>query len=425
MGCIETRVKEHKAKKIKKKIAKGWNVCCNYSYAVNGRIWILWRAHIQVQITHMTNQFIHCCIEDTSTQFKTHLSIIYAQNDGHQRENLWRDHRQINIPTQETWLLSGDFNNVLSSKDIIGSPVTAAEIQGFKDVIDDLQLTPLRAKGWNYTWTNKQGTGSRVYSKIDWALGNYQWIQQYGHVEADILNPSSIIQQVWNQCYDGAPMQQIWCKLKNMNEQLKEINAYMASYKQSLEQAREKLDIIQSQIKQDPLAHALFNEEKAALDEIEKWSNVEEQVMRQKSKACWIECGDANTKYFQAQWKIRSNQNSITSIYTDTGMKLTEPKLVEQEFISVFQSLMGDCATELPCANTAIIKEGPPLTISQQRTLIQNVTMEEITEAVREMPKDKATGVDGFPMEFFTRNWEIVKDDIFAAVKDFFLPTDC
>ncbi|XP_019224938.1 PREDICTED: uncharacterized protein LOC109206559 [Nicotiana attenuata] len=213
----------------------------------------------------------------------------------------------------------------------------------------------------------------------------------------------SIIQQVWNQCYDGAPMQQIWCKLKNMKEQLKEINAYMASYKQSLEQAREKLDIIQSQMKQDLLAQAPFNEEKAALDEIEMWSNVEEQVMRQKSKACWIECGDANTKYFHAQWKIRSIQNSITSIYTDTGMKLTEPKLVEQEFISVFQSLMGDSSTELPCANTTI-----------------NVTIEEITEAVREMPKDKAPGVDGFPVEFFTRNWEIVKDDIFVAVKDFF-----
>ncbi|XP_019237091.1 PREDICTED: uncharacterized protein LOC109217306 [Nicotiana attenuata] len=188
----------------------------------------------------------------------------------------------------------------------------------------------------------------------------------------------SIIQQVWKQYYEGAPMQQIWSKLKNMKEQLKEVNAYMASYKQRLEQAREKLDIIQSQIKQKPMSQTLFNEEKITLDEIEKWSNVEEQVMRQKSKACWIECGDANTKYFHAQWKIRSSQNSITSIYTDT----------------------------------AIIKEGPCLTISQQRTLIQDVTMEEITEAIREMPKDKAPGVDGFPVEFFTRNWELVKEDI-------------
>ncbi|XP_019264805.1 PREDICTED: uncharacterized protein LOC109242395 [Nicotiana attenuata] len=357
MGCIETRVKEHKAKKIQGKIAKGWNVCCNYSNAVNGRI-----------------------------------CIIYAQNDGNQREKLWRDLRGLTIPSQEAWLLSGDFNNVLSSEHTIGSPVTDAEIKRFKDVIDDLQLTPLRAKGWHYTWTNKQGSDSRVYSKIDWALGNYQWIQQYGYIEANFLNPSvsdhspilikcgrqqlmhpkpfrlytnimelpqfqNIMQQVWKQHYEGAPMQQIWSKLKNMKEQLKEVNAYMASYKQRLEQAREKLDIIQTQIKQNPLSQSLFNEEKITLDETEKWSNMEEQVMRQKSKACWIECGDANTKYFHARWKIRSSHNSITSIYTDTGLKLNEPKLVEQEFINVFQSLMGNCATEIPCANTAIIRE--------------------------------------------------------------------
>ncbi|XP_019259313.1 PREDICTED: uncharacterized protein LOC109237461 [Nicotiana attenuata] len=335
MGCIETRVKEHKAKKIQGKIAKGWNVCCNYSNAVNGRIWLLWKAHIQLQIIHMTDQFIQCCIEDTNSQFKTNFSIIYAQNDGNQRENLWRDLRGLTIPSQEAWLLSGDFNNVLSSEDRIGSPVTDAEIKRFKDVIDDLQLTLLSAKGWHYTWTNKQGSDSRVYSKIDWALGNYQWIQQYGHIEADFLNPSvsdhspilikcgrqqlmhpkpfrlytnimelpqfqNIMQQVWKQHYEGAPMQQIWSKLKNMKEQLKEVNAYMASYKQRLEQAREKLDVIQTQIKQNPLSQSLFNEEKITLAEIEKWSNVEEQVMRQKSKACWIEYGDANTKYFHA-----------------------------------------------------------------------------------------------------------------------------
>ncbi|XP_019248642.1 PREDICTED: uncharacterized protein LOC109227903 [Nicotiana attenuata] len=270
-------------------------------------------------------------VEDHRTQFKAQLSVVYAQNDGHKRKSLWRDLRQINISSQEVWLLSGDFNNVLSSEDRIRSPVTAAEVAGLKGIIDDLQLTPLRAKGWHYTWTNKQGTGSRVYSKIDWALGNYQWIQQYGHVEADYMNPSvsdhspilikcgsqkllhpkpfklytnvmdhpqfqNIVQQTWQKKYEGVSMQKIWCKLKSLKEQLKEINAYMASYKQKLDQARERLDIVQNQMKQNLLAQSLINEEKEAIGEIEKWSKVEEQVLRQKSKASWIECGDANTK---------------------------------------------------------------------------------------------------------------------------------
>nr|XP_018634159.1 uncharacterized protein LOC104119208 [Nicotiana tomentosiformis] len=53
----------------------------------------------------------------------------------------------------------------------------------------------------------------------------------------------------------------------------------MASYKQKLEQAREKLDIVHNQIQQDPLAQDLFDLEKDTLANIEKWSNIEEQEL--------------------------------------------------------------------------------------------------------------------------------------------------
>lgn len=64
--------------------------------------------------------------------------------------------------------------------------------------------------------------------------------------------------------------------------------------------------------------------------------------MRQKARATWIECGDSNTKYFHAQWKLRVTHNAIVSIYTESGEKLTNPKMVEEEFIVVFASIMGD-----------------------------------------------------------------------------------
>lgn len=231
----------------------------------------------------------------------------------------------------------------------------------------------------------------------------------------------NILQQVWSQGGHGTPMQQIWHKLKEMKQQLKDLNRYMASYQQKLIQAREKLDIIQSQLRSNPGSIQLFNEEKEAILNIEKWSNVEEQVLRQKSKATWIDCDDSNTKYFHAQWKMRSSQRNISSIYTDTGTKLTVPLAIEQEFIAVFKSLMGDRPKEVPCLNSAIVKEGGCLSLEQQRTLIKEVTMEEITAAVKEMPNDKAPGVDGFTVEFFTKNWETVKMDVFAATKEFFI----
>lgn len=81
MECIETRFKLHKSQKIQKKIAQGWNVCSNYPNAPNGRIWILWETHSQIEIIHVTDQFIHCLVEDTSSKFTAYFSVVYAQND--------------------------------------------------------------------------------------------------------------------------------------------------------------------------------------------------------------------------------------------------------------------------------------------------------------------------------------------------------
>lgn len=134
----------------------------------------------------------------------------------------------------------------------------------------------------------------------------------------------------------------------------------------------------------------------------------------------WIDYGDSNTAYFHAQWKIRSSLNSITSIYTEAGMKLIDPNQVEQEFIFVFVGLMGDCTKSLPCLNTEIVRTGTCLTIQQQRKLIQEVTKEEILALIKAMPKNKSPGVDGFPIEFFTKNWDLVGKDILLTVKQFF-----
>lgn len=50
----------------------------------------------------------------------------------------------------------------------------------------------------------------------------------------------------------------------------------------------------------------------------------------------------------------------------------------------------------------------------------QKVKPEEIHEAIKTMPTDKALGVDGSPIEFFTKNWEIVQKDELQTVQQFF-----
>ncbi|KAH0685970.1 hypothetical protein KY284_016523 [Solanum tuberosum] len=160
-GCLETRVKENKAHQVLKKVGRYWNYCYNYPHGVNGKVWLLWKKHLDVQILHIHEQFIHCVVDNVAASISVLLTIVYARNEQSQREVLWKELQGMGANIQCPWILSGDFNNVLANEERIGLPVTQAEIVGFKEMVNTLQLTALRTKGCFFTWCNKQQATSR------------------------------------------------------------------------------------------------------------------------------------------------------------------------------------------------------------------------------------------------------------------------
>ncbi|XP_060182214.1 uncharacterized protein LOC132611870 [Lycium barbarum] len=174
-------------------------------------------------------------------------------------------------------------------------------------------------------------------------------------------------------------MYNLWKKLKN----LKVLNNYLASYSQKLQQASQKLEITQASLRVQPMDQSLIDQEKATLLEIAKWRNIEELALRQKSKSNWITSRDSNSKYFHAQCKIRASRNTITSVYADNGSKITDPVLVETEFISFFTKHMGTAAEEMPCLNSETIRRGPCLSYQQKFDLIRDMTNVEILAAIK------------------------------------------
>ncbi|OIT19716.1 hypothetical protein A4A49_59088, partial [Nicotiana attenuata] len=108
-------------------------------------------------------QFIHCEVMDTVRQKKWYFTVIYAYNDWNARQQLWVQLAGIGANINDEWLISGDFNNVLNADDRIGAPITQAEVQGFKDFLDNMQLTPLKSTGC--------------------------WMMNNGYIEAEFLNP--------------------------------------------------------------------------------------------------------------------------------------------------------------------------------------------------------------------------------------------
>ena len=58
------------------------------------------------------------------------------------------------------------------------------------------------------------------------------------------------------------------------------------------------------------------------------------------------------------------------------------------------------------------------ITEEQNLALTREITLEEVEEAVKEKPNDKAPGSDGFTINFYKAYWEIVKTEVWEVVED-------
>lgn len=52
--------------------------------------------------------------------------------------------------------------------------------------------------------------------------------------------------------------------------------------------------------------------------------------------------------------------------------------------------------------------------------MLEAISREEVHNIVLSLPNDKAPGIDGFPVEFFKKNWQMVVQEVTGVVLDFF-----
>ncbi|XP_059315648.1 uncharacterized protein LOC132066340 [Lycium ferocissimum] len=85
----------------------------------------------------------------------------------------------------------------------------------------------------------------------------------------------------------------------------------------------------------------LADVEHVTLQQLEKWSLIEEKILQQKSRATWIKLGDGNNKYFSVVIKDRKQRKQINVLTSLAGPTLHEPAAIQHEIISFYKSLMA------------------------------------------------------------------------------------
>ncbi|KAL0297842.1 UNVERIFIED_CONTAM: hypothetical protein Sangu_3176600 [Sesamum angustifolium] len=110
-------------------------------------------------------------------------------------------------------------------------------------------------------------------------------------------------------------------------------------------------------------------------------------------------------------------QGTIFGIRHD-GEYLTDSIAIKNSVASFFQRLLTAEPVFPEEMDSEYLEDG--LTDEDRRSLCIMPTLKEVWEAVFSIDLDSVAGPDGFGAAFFDTCWEIISEDVFAAVTEFF-----
>ncbi|XP_060190353.1 uncharacterized protein LOC132619470 [Lycium barbarum] len=381
-----------------------WEIFTDYPAVPNGRIWVCWKHQkIRVRVLYSDSQLVHCIVEDRDSYFKCTMTFVCGLNTEVERKALWHQLRSLNTSINDPWVILGDFNTMLSVGDRINAaPVHPTELIDFQDCVEDIGVGQLTRRGCHYSWCNKRDAGdltalyhipecsdhSPILVNTEVSRQNLKRSFRLYNVLLQNQQFKQIAETTWQQHIPGYAMYRVWQKLKLIAQRARPMSRAMNGLDTKLEELRRQVEHIQNQLSTDLYNTQLINEEKEVIVQLEKWSNIHEKVVRQKSRATWITYGNSNTKFFHASLKARQARNKVAAISNDQGETFTAAAQTQSEFLSFFTNLLGTRQAELPSINVDIARDGPCLTHEHGRELVQEVTREEILVALKDLPLD-------------------------------------
>ncbi|XP_062093626.1 uncharacterized protein LOC133799645 [Humulus lupulus] len=120
----------------------------------------------------------------TGHKHSFNVTFVYGRNTLEERKALWQGLSQIVRPIF-FWMILGDFNAIFTARDRSGGkPVSHMELVDSTHWIAMNHLEALKINGSFFTWTNNQDGAARIYSKIDHAFINEEWLDGFPNTSA-------------------------------------------------------------------------------------------------------------------------------------------------------------------------------------------------------------------------------------------------
>lgn len=162
--------------------------------------------------------------------------------------------------------------------------------------------------------------------------------------------------------------------------------------------------------------------ESEAMSKWQRLAELEEEFLKQRSKIHWLDVGDGNNIFFHSSAKIREIRNAIHEIIRADGSVAKTEEEIKVEAEKFFAEFMMLQPTDFEGASVETLRDLLDFNCSEADCLKleREVTKEEIKEVLFHMPGNKSPGPDGFTTEFFKGAWDVIGEDVTAAIQSFF-----
>ncbi|KAL4366987.1 hypothetical protein GQ457_05G012790 [Hibiscus cannabinus] len=365
VGLFEPRISGRKANRVIAKLG------FTHSFRVeaqgfSGGIWLLWDLDVELEILHLSNQFINGRVRWTSGMSWIHFTMVYASPSSTRRRALWSQIESLNPGASVPWFVGGDFNVILHADERRGG--SDSHIQGsrpFADFLFQTGLSDMGFRGLPFTWSR-----GNLYQRLDRFLVNNAWIAQFPrshvcHLEKNGSDHRPIllcIDEV-SRSFHPRPFRYIFAWqdhptfpdllkrtwdgdnfLANANLFTKEVKEWNFSVFGDIGKRKKRLlarlkgiDTALAKSHSDSLV-SLGHKLRAELEEV---MNQEESLWSQKACANWILKGDRNTNFFHASTMARRRANFISGLRIHGTDWCEEQEELRHAALSFYQELFS------------------------------------------------------------------------------------
>lgn len=194
----------------------------------------------------------------------------------------------------------------------------------------------------------------------------------------------------------------------NLQSELRKQRARISDELKELEEIEEETGLDADQfLKKAELIKATMN----SLDQEESyWFN--------RCHEQWLLKGDSNTSYFQRIANGRKRKNTVISLEKDGEIIEGDENLLKHA-TEYYTELFGPEQTHDIHIEQSVWDELECVSDIENQELCKPFSEKEVWEALSQMERNKAAGLDKIPVEFYQGCWSTVKKDIMHLFDDF------